>query len=204
MDGAKKQEISHRQFVQTGRGLWLHANAVQSVAEDQPPLGLGIVKGLNPKLVTRAEQRLALPIPDGETKVSQQVLEASLAPGGVGAKNQLSIASATRTGMTGTVQFGEEVSAGIQPCVRDDPHLAVEAEGLLLVGGWRRYAEQGVTKSDAVAYPGLLGVRSAKCHELRQRLKERTVRGFTLNTQHANDSAHVVAPERKFVSEEST
>src|SRR5208282_6471000 len=125
-------------------------------------------------------------------------------PGGVGTKNQLSISGASGRGMTGIVQCGEEVRAGIQPCVRHDPHLAVEAQGLPLVGGWRRDAEQGVTKSDAIAHPGLLGVRSAKCHELRQRLKERTVRGFTLNTQNANDSAHVVAPGRKYVSEEST
>ena len=73
-----------------------------------------------------------------------------------------------------------------------------------MVGGWRRYAKQGVTKTDAIAHPGPLGVRPAKNHELRQRLKERTVWSFTLNTQHANDSAHALAPERKCVSEEST
>lgn len=204
LDRAKQQEIGHRKLVQAGRGLWLHANTIQSVAEDQPPLGLGIVKGLNPNLVMRAEERLALPIPDGETKVSQQVFEASLAPGSVGAKNQLSIAGASGTWVTGTVQCGEEVSAGIQPCVRHYPNLTVEAEGLLLIGGWGRYAEQGVTKSDAVAHPGLLGVRPAKHHEIRQRLQERAVRSFTLSTQHANNSAHAVAPERAYVSEEST
>ena len=75
----------------------------------------------------RAEERLAIPIPDGETKISQQMFETSLAPGSVGAKDQLSIAGATGTGMTGGMQFAEELSAGIQSCVRDDPHLAVEA-----------------------------------------------------------------------------
>jgi hypothetical protein len=62
------------------------------------------------------------------------VLEAIRSPGGVRAKNQFSIAGIAGTAMTGAPQSGKQVSASIEAYVRDDPYLAVETQGLRLVG----------------------------------------------------------------------
>ena len=48
-------------------------------------------KGLHAKVVARAEELLAPPVPDGEGKVAYQVIEALGAPGFVGVKNEFNI-----------------------------------------------------------------------------------------------------------------
>lgn len=190
--GTMQQEISDGELVQTGCGLRLHANAIQRVAEDQPSPRLRIIKGLNAQLVMCAEERLALPVPDRETEVSQQAIEASLPPGSVGAKDQLGIAGAFGACVPGALQFGEKAGAGIQPRVGHYPQAAIETEWLLLVGGLWRGAEQGMTQTDSLADPGLLRVGPAKAHELSQRLQEGAVDRFPTHAQNTNDSAHFV------------
>ena len=67
------------------------ADAVQRVAKDDGLPQMGIKEWSDAKMIPRTEQAPAGSIPDCKGEISKQVLDAVLAPGTVGPKQQLNV-----------------------------------------------------------------------------------------------------------------
>ena len=67
------------------------AQAIERVAEKKKLSQLGIVKGLHAEMIARAKQQFLARVPDRECEIPAQMLHALLAPGGVGAQNQVGV-----------------------------------------------------------------------------------------------------------------
>ena len=88
------------------------------------------------------------------------------------------------------VEFRDQVGLGIHASIRDDPHLAVKCEGLVLAFGFERRPEQRMAEADVAVYPDPLFVWTAKSHEIRHPAKKRAVNGCTVEVDDADDSTH--------------
>ncbi len=90
-------------------------------------------------MVPRAKQALSRRIPNGKGKIAEQVFDAALTPGLIGAQDQLDVGDTARNLMALRFEARDQIALRVDTGVGDDPYLAVEAQRLMfmlgLVGG---------------------------------------------------------------------
>ena len=77
------------------------ADAIQSGAEDDGVAHLRVKQRFHAKMIPRAEQALARPVPYGKCEITKQVLDTFLAPGPVGPEQQFNVGHAPVHGFAG-------------------------------------------------------------------------------------------------------
>src|SRR5262249_5510435 len=88
---AEQQEIADGQVVQPVRDRRMKSDTIQGVAEDQAVREPRVVERLDPEMVAGTEQAALPPVPDGEGEVTEQILDALLAPNMVGVQEQFGV-----------------------------------------------------------------------------------------------------------------
>src|SRR6266516_1641911 len=81
------------------------ADAIQSGAEDDGVAHLRVKQRFHAKMIPRAEQALARPVPYGKCEITKQVLDTFLAPGPVGPEQQFNVGHAPVTGSPRAASF---------------------------------------------------------------------------------------------------
>src|SRR5439155_2039482 len=88
------QICPYRLQVGTKLGLGIGPERFQLAREDEAAAGEAVVEGLDPEAVARAEQALALGIPECERPHAVEALDAALAPLAVGGEHDLGVGCA--------------------------------------------------------------------------------------------------------------
>jgi len=74
-----------------------------------------IIEGLDAHMVARAEQRLAIRVPDDEREVAEHVLDGRLTPAEVGAQDEVAVG-----GVSGRFEEGAELGAVVESRIRGE------------------------------------------------------------------------------------
>ena len=166
------------------------ADAIQSGAEDDGVAHLRVKQRLHTKVIPRAEQALARPVPYGKCEITKQVLDTFLAPGPVGPEQQFNVGHAPVHGFAARGELPDQVGLRVHARVRDDPHVAIQRERLGLAPGFFGGSEQRVAEADVAVYRDPLLVRPAEGHEVRHPPQERAFDRCAVEMDNADDSAH--------------
>src|ERR1051326_5217211 len=119
-------------------------DAVQRVAEDYSLAQMGVKERPHSKMIASAKQPVLGSVPNGECKITEEVLDTVFTPRPIGAEKQLAVCQSTLHVFAPGGEFLNQVALGIQPRVRDDPHMSVKRKGLTLVSGFFRGPKQRV------------------------------------------------------------
>ncbi len=181
-DGQIVQPVGHRRVL---------ANAVQGTTEDERPAAVGVEQWLDAQMIARAKKALFWAVPDGEGKVSKQLVHAGFIPDQIGAQNQLHIRG-TPGEILVSVRFQswDQVAAGVHPGVGDDPDPAIEREGLTLVLGFIGSPQQRMAEAGIAVSPDVLRVGTPGSHEAGHPRKQTTVHRRPIEMYDAKDPAH--------------
>ena len=87
----EQQKITDCGVVQISGEVRMQANAIQYVTEEKDIANLGIEKRFNSKMIARTKKFLVAGIPDRKSKIAAEMLDAFLAPCGVGLQNQFGV-----------------------------------------------------------------------------------------------------------------
>ena len=173
------------------------AQAIERVAEKKKLSQLGIVERLHSKMIARAKQQFLPRVPDRKCEIPAQMLHALRAPGRVGAQDQVGVRGrAARGAMAFLRELLFQFLAAIDPRIRGDPELAVEAGGLPLDLRFARGAQQGVAQADRAVRPGITPVRPAVGKKMSERLQQRPVHRRATAIVDAHDAAQSVRASR--------
>src|SRR5207253_11361925 len=107
------------------------ADAVQGVAEDHGPAQMRVKEWLHSKMIPRAEQALARPVPHGKGKIAEQVLDTFLTPRPIGPQKQLDVDGPGLDLLATGGQLPDQVASRVHPSIGHDPDMAIERERLL-------------------------------------------------------------------------
>ena len=110
-------------------------DAVQRVAENQQRAKMRVEERLDAELVPRAKQAFLPRVPDGKGKIADQMFDAGIAPGVIRVENQLSVRRCRRQCARCAAlgfQLRNQLGAGIDSRIGDDPQAAIELRRLLL------------------------------------------------------------------------
>ena len=158
---SEEQKIGNRGFVELVRDIRVEPQAIERVAEEKQVAEIGVVKRLDAKMISRAEERFSPRVPDGECKIAAQVLHARLAPCGVGVQDQFRIRRRLLNLASFVREFRFEFRATINPRVGGNPELAIEAGRLVLGEGLVRGSKKRVAEADRPVRPDFARVRTA-------------------------------------------
>src|SRR6266851_6343793 len=185
----KQQKIANRRVVQLPRYKRVHSNAVQRVAENKNIPHLRVVKRLDSEMIARTKQFFLGRIPDRERKIPPQVLDARCAPRSIGMQNQLSVGGVRPNLTPGSPQFGGEVLAAIDSCVRDDPKSPVETRRLIFGPRFARGLQHCMTQTNGALQPARLGIGATVGERIHLRLQKRPLNRRTVPVEDADDAA---------------
>src|SRR6185369_13838456 len=104
---------------------------LQNIAAQQALACLGVIERFHSEMVACAKQKPAAAIPYQKGKVSNQMLQALLAPHLVSMQDQLGIRRLPDITASQRFQLVNQLRAGVHSCIGGDPHLAVQRAWLL-------------------------------------------------------------------------
>ena len=104
---SKQQKIPNRRFIEFAGYFRVHANAIQSVAEEKEIFPFQVIKRLDTEMIPRAKQLFMVRIPDGEGKITPEVLHRGRAPSGIGVQNQFGVWSVGLNDAAGAFELGD-------------------------------------------------------------------------------------------------
>src|SRR5271156_4317151 len=173
------------------------AKAVQRVAEKKKLAQLGIIKRLHAKMIACAEQNFLARVPDGESKISAQMLHAFRAPRRIRAQNQAGVCGGAASGAIALQrELLFQFLAAVNARIRGDPQLAIEAGRLLLNLRFARGAQHGMAQANRALRPGLSRVRSTEGKKMRERLQQPALHRRATALVNAHDAAQSVRASR--------
>jgi hypothetical protein len=146
----------------------VETQAVQGIAEDEGIAGAGVEEGFDSEVITSAEKASLPGIPDGEGKITDQVIDAIFAPDLIGAENQFDVWHVVKRLRNVRSEPGNQVAAAVHTGVSDDPGVAVQSEGLMLVLGLDRRLQKRMAEANLTMAPDPLRVWPAKSKGVRQ------------------------------------
>ena len=168
------------------------ADAIEGIAEDQRLADVSVEERLDSQVVARAKEALPRPVPDGEGEVAQQMLDAILAPGLVGAQDQLDI---------GGVRERDFRDPGLGVGASSSRRASTRASATIQtwpsrVKGCRSCSDSSVVLSRVWPNPTLpstpyfLRIGTAKGHEAGHLPQQMAVHRRSIEMYDANDAAH--------------
>lgn len=161
-----EEEIANGLFIQPVGNRRVKTNTVQRVADDQAIPGLGVIERLYPEMISTAKQTPPSLVPDGESEVADQVVDAILTPGMIGAENQLDISGVFKLAMASGFELVYEIVSTVDSGIGDDPNVVIQAEWLPLAQRLIRRTQHRVAQTAPTINPGLLRVGGAESHVL--------------------------------------
>lgn len=128
----KQQEISDCQIVQFVRDERMLTDTIEGITEDHARTDMGVVKGFDAHMVAGAEQLSPQIIPNSEGEITKQALDTIRAPAAIATQDQFRISPIRFREIifAGRSQCREEIFTSVDPCVRNDPSLAIQGQWL--------------------------------------------------------------------------
>ena len=145
----------------------MESEAIQRIAQQKSVRRLRVKERLDPEMVAGTEEVLAVPIPDREGEVADQVLNASSPQAWYACRISSGSVAPSRIVRPLAVSDRIEISPAIHPRIGGDPDPAVQTAGLLLVLGFPGGAQHRVAEAHVAVDPDGLGIRAAEGHEVR-------------------------------------
>src|SRR5579872_587209 len=168
----------------------MKAQTVQGVAEYERSRQICVVKRFDSEVVTGAEQLLRGGVPDGESEIANQVMEAVFAPRAVGEQDQFRVGGIRRHPRTARSKFLHQCRSAIDAGIGDNPDVPVDAAGLLVRGGAATGLEEGMAETGFETAPDILAIRPAKTKRCNHAVEQLCGNRSTVRIYNADDSTH--------------
>ena len=192
----------HQEQCDIGQGLFVEGvgdagmeqQAVQGVAQEQRAAGLRVEELGHAQLIACRQEPLLAPVPQHEGKVTDQVVQALVAPHEVRVQDQFGIGCARRDFVAALAQTLDEGSTPVDAGIGCDPHVTAEAARLAFLLGLDAGAEERVAEPYLIVRPDVPGIRATKGHGCRHPGQQRNVEGGAVGVEQADDPTHPLGP----------
>src|SRR5260370_4169891 len=108
----------------------MKADAIERIAEDHGRAGVCIIERLHAHVVARAEQAAARSVPNGKSKVAQQMLYTFLRPNVISVQDQLDIGKVEGDATPAFLELRYQLMARVYPRIGNYGDLPIERERL--------------------------------------------------------------------------
>src|SRR6266513_4493496 len=140
-------------------------------------------------MIPRAKQLFMARIPDGEGKITPEVLHRGRAPSGIGVQNQFGIRSVGLNDAAGAFELGDQFQTAVEPCIRGNPKpTIVETCRLAFAPRLARSPQHRVTQPDRSVHPALVGIWATVREKIYKGLQKRSLHWRTAPVVNADDA----------------
>ena len=186
----EQEEIGDCQFVQPVAYCGMLPETLERVAENEAGANMRVEERFDSHLVTGAKKTATRRVPNSEGKVSQQAIDAALSPNPIGAKNEFNVGSIFEIGLAVVTKLGNEIAPVVDPGIRDNPSVGVEAERLKLALGFPSRFQQRMTEANPAFEQHALCIGSPKRQRIGHSFKQTGIDRSAVGVQDSNDAAH--------------
>ena len=122
----EQKKISYRSIVESVRDRRMQTDAVQGVAEYYAGTKSSIIEGFDAHVIASAEEALSRSVPDSESKIAEQMIDASLSPDQIRTEDQFDVRSIEHGILAVRLQFCDQFLAFVYSGVGNDPDFPIQ------------------------------------------------------------------------------